>query len=114
MLPGSVGEKRRMLTPDIFTCACLAVTAWVFSEYLTRPGMIFSFWGNLLERLHQAGNDWLAKPLGWCSICFSGQLALWHYIFRAKQYAVDEAVFFVSGAIFFTIAIQSFHERNNA
>lgn len=47
--------------------------AWVFVNVYTQPDMIFGWYYRILEKLP----TWLAKPIGLCDICLSGQLALW-------------------------------------
>lgn len=102
------------MTPDIFTDMALAVTAWVFSEHLIHPGNVFGWWGRALEWLHQHRLGWLAKPMGFCSKCFAGQLAFWHYLWRCDKYLLDEHITYACGAVFFTVLIQLIYERNHA
>jgi hypothetical protein len=60
-------------------CFYAAAFAWVFSNVLTTEGNVLAFYGRWLEMLYQRRLTWLAKPLGWCGKCLSGQLALWTY-----------------------------------
>ena len=60
------------------------------------PGMIFSFYQKLIDKLP----DWLYKPLGGCSYCFTGQVSLWYFIITQK-FDILELLFFVSLSIFF-------------
>lgn len=59
-----------------FIATLCGVFGIVFTEVLTAPGMIFSFWARWLDKLP----EWLAYPLGGCSFCFTGQVALWVYM----------------------------------
>ena len=59
----------------------IAVFAWVFRNVLIAEGNVLGWYGDFLESLYQRGLKWLAKPLGWCGKCMSGQLALWSYPF---------------------------------
>ncbi len=73
-----------------------AAFALVFCEVLIAPGMIFEFYGKLLDRLP----EWIAKPLGDCSLCFAGQTALWGY-FLIAEYNILQHILFITLTIFF-------------
>jgi hypothetical protein len=59
------------------------------------PGMIFSFYQKLINRLPH----WLNKPLGGCGYCFTGQVSLWYFVIT-KPFNIIELLFFVSLSIF--------------
>jgi len=64
---------------------------------LMSPGMIFSFYAKLIDRIPW---DWLYKPLGGCSLCFAGQIGFWYYLgTHFREYDFFDHVFFVSGVI---------------
>lgn len=66
--------------------------AWFVSE-ATQDKMILSWYGRLLEKMP----DWLANPLGLCSLCFSAQLGLWVYmIYYWGDYNLIEHIFVIS------------------
>lgn len=50
-------------------------TIWsiVFCEILTAEGNIFYWYRLQIDKLPM----WLYKPLGGCTVCYSGQVALW-------------------------------------
>ena len=68
----------------IFQIASFAV---VFSEMLTAPKMIFERYGRWLDRL-ETTRPKLAYPIGYCSKCTAGQIALWVFpILNAERVA---------------------------
>lgn len=64
------------------------------------PGEILGRYGNLLARLP----EWLGKPLGGCSKCFAGQLALWSWFYF--RYHWFEHILFVLGSVTLTYFIE--------
>ena len=68
----------------------------VYIHYLTGDGDIMYKYYLLLTRLP----EWVAKPLGLCEYCLSGQIALWYYILTYKLSI--SIVAYVSGAILMT------------
>lgn len=83
-----------------------AIISYVYCELLIKPGHILNVpfeWlkrkltykvmvkydlpefaqkdGKLYDEIEEERTHWLIKPLGDCSICFSGQLALWSSLF---------------------------------
>ena len=91
---------------QIWLAFILAVTAYTFSCILIEDEMLLSKYQNLLNRLP----DWIANPLGACDLCFSGQLALWIYIFR-YEYSILGHIFFISITIFFVKIINTIITR---
>jgi hypothetical protein len=74
----------------------ISVVAYVIF-ILMSPGMIFSFYARLIDRIKW---DWLYKPLGGCLMCFSGQIACWYYLFtHLKGYNFFDHVVFISAVI---------------
>lgn len=92
-----------MLAIDQFTLVCvISVTAFVFSDVLSETGMIFNWYFRKLDRMNDKGMAWLAYPLGYCSKCFAGQIALWFYAIKYYEiYDFTEHITFVVLAIFF-------------
>ncbi len=78
----------------------VSLIAFMF-VYLGQPGYIFAWYQKLIEPLP----DWLWKPLGGCEKCFTGQAALWYYIFFIDGYNLFEHLFFISVAILFTMIL---------
>jgi hypothetical protein len=85
----------------------IAIVAYVYSDVLTEPGMVFNGLYQLLNRLP----EWLFKPLIGCYKCVAGQMALWIYLFfclttphsiEMVLYSIGNHIFFVSLTIFFT------------
>lgn len=70
---------------------------------LGEPGMIFAWYQKLINRLP----EWLAKPLGACGYCITGQVSFWYYLFTTPHYNVIDHLFFSSLSIFL-ISIYSF------
>lgn len=66
-----------MLTYSDFQLSLqIAVFAAVFSEILIREGNLFERYGFWLDKLP----TFWAKPLGYCSACFAGQIAFWYLV----------------------------------
>lgn len=78
--------------------ALIGITAWVFTNILILPEMIFGKYAELLGKLP----SYLAKPLGLCEYCFAGQLSFWYYIFSCHSYDLISHIIVVSFTIFIT------------
>jgi len=83
----------------------LALTAYVYSEVLTQPGMILNGFYNWLERNlvteSQGRLEVIFKPLIGCYLCVAGQFALWGYLIAyLPHYNLFEHVFFICLTIF--------------
>ena len=88
-------------------CVSVAVLAWTFFEVLTAPEMIFQFWYRWMERIKNAGWGWLAKPLGYCGVCFTGQVGFWWYaIAYRSDWVLGEHVVFTAQTIAFFLVIK--------
>ncbi len=81
------------------------ISAWVLCRVLFEPGMIFEKWGDFVYSLHKKGIDWLAKPLGFCGVCFSGQFGFWFYLvaWRDRVVLVGLVCFTLQTIFFFLI-----------
>jgi hypothetical protein len=104
---------------EIFTAFQIGVFAYVFVCVLMEPKNIFELYGDLLAELNNK-HPYLARPLGYCELCFSGQLSLWYFIFTLKfktlfvgfyffvptEYSFTKHILFVSFSILFTKAIK--------
>jgi len=75
----------------------ISLIAYMFYA-LTKPKMLFAYYGALLDFLP----DYLSWPLGKCYQCFTGQVCLWYYLFT-KEFHLVELLFFVSAGIFFAM-----------
>jgi hypothetical protein len=73
----------------------IGIIGWTFVHILIDVDMIFSRWWIVLNKLP----DWLAKPLGKCEYCLSGQIALWYFIIN-YGFNLAYLVAFVSVSIF--------------
>jgi len=81
----------------IITAILIGITAWTFAILLMDKDMIFGWWYNVIDRLP----EYLAKPLGKCEYCLSGQIALWYYLIKYfNNYDLIHHIFFISLAIF--------------
>ena len=70
----------------------------VWGEILSAPGFLFDPYIKLIDKLP----DWLKKPLGFCSYCMIGQIAVWLFICLSwGDYNAISHVFFVANSIFF-------------
>lgn len=95
-----------------FECISVAIVAFVFVNVLTGPGMIFECWYNFLERINERA-EWLAKPLGYCAVCFSGQLSFWWYLIEYRaNWELSDHIVFVSQTIFTFMIINKWAQKN--
>lgn len=98
---------------DFLTILQISAFAVVFAEMLTAPKMIFERYGRWLDELERTRPK-LAYPLGYCSKCLAGQIALWLFPVLNSEilaYAPIEAlarwVSFVSCAILFSALLSA-------
>lgn len=87
-------------------CFFAASFAYIFSSVLTLPGEILGKYGEFLERVN-AARPWLAKPLGYCSRCFSGQVALWAFPFYWHGFSPVRHILAITTTILFTEIISA-------
>lgn len=81
----------------MITFILIGITAWVFTNILIDPDMIFGFWYRILDKMP----EWIAKPMGKCEYCLAGQLALWYYLFKSfDNYDLIAHILLVSLSIF--------------
>lgn len=74
----------------------ISLIAFMFCA-LGSKGMIFEFYQDQIDKLP----EWLCRPLGGCYKCFSGQVALWYYLFfHHDDYDLIDHLFFISAVIF--------------
>ena len=85
---------------DLFLPAFFAsITAIVYADVLTDPGMILGWWSKLLH--DHIKKEWILKPLVDCVYCFGGQLALWSGFFIWNDYKLLTHFFYIVTVIFF-------------
>lgn len=101
------GSWRGMLILESLTGG---IIAWVVWGVLMEPGMILYGWYLSVSRLEQSGAAWLAKPLGACGACFSGQTGFWFYILAFKGWRLSEHIAFTAQTIFFFLVIKGLSE----
>lgn len=91
----------------------VAIVAFIFVEYLTAPGQVLEFYYQWLEGLHRKGRTWLAKPLGLCGICFSGQVGLWWYAIAYRdEWILGDHIIFTCQVIFFFLVLKTIQLKN--
>lgn len=79
------------------TALACAVVGYVWVYVLTEPGMILGF----VRRLKRPA--WVAELLT-CEYCFTGQLALWSYVYYFwESYSIPEHIVTVCLSIFFVL-----------
>lgn len=88
----------------------ISILSVVVCEIISTEGNILYFYRQFLEWLDDKGFDWIAKPIGYCPKCFSGQLALWFYIF-SFDYNLIEHVFFIAWTIYITELLTALYGR---
>ena len=64
--------------------AYIALFSVVFCDMLTRPKMIFGWYGTWLDKIEANGYEYLARLLGYCAKCTAGQIAMW--VFAARKF----------------------------
>jgi len=90
----------------------VGIVAYVFFAVLTAPGMIFEQWFLILERMAENGREWMAKPLGYCGVCFAGQLGFWWYLIAYRDaWNLGAHIVFVSQSIIFFLIIKKTLDR---
>ena len=97
----------------------LAVIAYVFVCILQTDKNMFVLYGDFLNWLASFKYGYIiAKPLGYCEICFAGQLAFWLYLkYNYKNYLnnwfenIYTHIFFISLTILFTFLINKIIKR---
>lgn len=64
-------------------CLKFAIIGYVFTTVLMAQDQLFGFWFRFLDVINRSYHwGWLvAKPLGWCERCFTGQLSMWAYFY---------------------------------
>lgn len=92
-------------------CIGVAIVAVVAFGVLMEPGMILGWWYQWLERVN-ARAPWIAKPLGYCGVCFSGQLGFWWYLVEYRgEWRLTDHIMFVSLVIFFFINVKAWMNK---
>ena len=95
-----------------FESISVAIVAFVFVNVLMEPGMIFGGWYGILRRINERA-EWLAKPLGYCGTCFSGQLSFWWYLIEYRSnWELSDHILFVSQTIFNFMIINKWTQKN--
>lgn len=95
----------------------IAIFAFIVSNVLTSQGHILEKYGDFLVYLLDRRLEIIAKPLGYCSLCFSGQLSFWFWLMsNSSRYSADiprslfEHITFVTTTIFINYAINRISE----
>jgi len=87
----------------------VAIVAYVFFQYLFAPDMVLGFWGRFVDRLAANGKERIAKPLGYCGICFSGQVGFWWYLVAHRDdWILGNHIIFFTQVIFFFALIKTY------
>lgn len=68
-------------TTQLLDLALIGVFGHVVATIVVQPGALLDRYWHWLDALHQRRPK-LAKPLGYCSLCFAGQVALWWQLFQ--------------------------------
>lgn len=83
-----------------------SVIGYVYIHYLTEPGMFLGWWKKwLAEKLIEGQEvEWKAmlfKVVAECEQCFTGQLAMWSFLFYCQGYSLWLHIFTISLSILF-------------
>ena len=63
-------------------CARISVICFVVTNIFFKSGHILGWYIDILDDIYRK-NKWysiIANPLGYCELCFTGQVALWYYL----------------------------------
>lgn len=66
---------------DLINAVIIGITCAVVCGPLQREGMAFHFWFRALQWIAEKVGNVVAKPLGYCAVCFCGQVCFWYYVF---------------------------------
>lgn len=99
-----------MLAPIYFFYALqLAAVAIAFVGIMQDEGMVFEWYGDVLDDLDRKNKKWkwVTKPLGNCTVCFGGQAALWVWLYLnwEKYQGGVTAALMIQHIIFISITI---------
>lgn len=95
----------------IYIAIYCSIIAYVYGDILTDPDKILGGWGDWITELHaDAANnkEWLKERFFYmisCSLCLSGQLSLWSFLF-SQTFDLVQLVFTISLSILLTKIIQ--------
>ena len=97
---------------QIFHALQLAVLSFVITDQLTKQGHLLEFYYDFLVWV-QGKSKPLAKMLGYCTICFSGQFSFWTWLVLVGYgdfyfILILNHVIFICFTILFTIALLKF------
>lgn len=107
-------------TIDIFFAFQLGVLGYVITCILMTQDYLLEWYLDLLLILETKGKfgKWLSKPLGLCEKCFTGQLALWIWVwFSYVEYienwslAMFRHIVFISFSILFVVLMKNIFDR---
>lgn len=86
-----------------------SIIGFVWSEILTQPGHMFN---SLFNWIDKNFNSIIAKPLGGCALCVTGQIALWTYLYTYRHdYNIFQHIAFISSSIFITWLLLKLQEK---
>jgi hypothetical protein len=98
-------EEALITGHEILLALEIAIAGYIFSVILTQPGHLFDWYGNILKRLRERYPKF-ADPLGYCPLCFTGQLSFWLFLYyNYHHYHIVRHVLFVAMAIFLVAAV---------
>jgi hypothetical protein len=98
-------ESALITGKEILLALEIAIAGYVFSGILTQPGHLFDWYGRMLERLRVKWQK-CADPLGYCPLCFTGQLSFWLFLYyNLHHYNIVRHILFTSMAIFLVAAV---------
>jgi len=78
----NIQHNQRLMLNELIEGIGSGLFAWFWFCVFTAPGNIGEPIYNGLEWMQRNGMKMLAKPLGLCGQCFSGQVGLWWYVVK--------------------------------
>lgn len=86
----------------------VSVIAFVYRNILLKPQMILGWLADWMDT-HAEKYHYIIYPMGYCSKCFAGQLALWAWLYVMPSWDWFEHFTVICGAIFGVWALDVFY-----
>ncbi len=105
----------------------IGICAWVTTAVLFQPGHLLEWYWNALKTWEgklPKKYKWVAKPLGGCGFCFSGQMGFWFYIlashlpvttFSPQYHLIDNLIFALLTIFFWAVlnGVDNLYKKHN-
>lgn len=99
------------MTSAILHGICAALIGFALSGIVANQNSPLSFWFDFLFRLEKKA-PWIAKPLGACAFCFSGQVALWSALLAMAWNITPHTFAYIATATGTAVTVAYFLNKN--